>query len=127
MYAQIQNGIIYHERGDSLKCPIEIFNGTKLNPVKYEVQENDELYFAVLEPNASFENSLIRKKYDFNSEKDENGNILLNITPEDTEYLMTGLYYYTVKMRRGLEVHTIIPLTQFYIIGTNPPKKDCDC
>lgn len=121
MFATIENGIITLDRGDTLYTPIKINAGTKMNPVPYTLTENDTLYFALLEPNQSFENAIVKKVYNSTSEKDECGNTLLKLETEDTECLSAGKYYYTVKLRSGNKLTTLIQLTIFNIIGTSYP------
>ena len=119
MFATIENGIITISRGDSFYAPICINSNTKLNPVQYTLQENDTLYFAIVEPNQSFENAIIKKVYDASSERDAKGNTLLKIETQDTEYLSAGKYYYTLKLKSGNRLTTLIQQTLFNIIGTS--------
>jgi len=48
----------------------------------------------------------------------EDGDLLIKIRPEDTEYLFPGTYYYMVKLLREeeQEVRTIVPATLFVIL-----------
>ena len=70
------NGIIYLMRGDSYSQPIEINLGTPFSPRYYYLGENDCLYFGLMHPNQAFENAVLKKKYTYLSDTDENGNIL---------------------------------------------------
>jgi hypothetical protein len=110
-------------RGDSFSYSIKINSGTPLYPIIYNLSENDKLYVGIMEPNQSFENAIIKKVYNNNSEKDEEGNILLLLSPEDTEYLTTGLYYIQIKLKYEEDniekISTILNPTKFYICGTN--------
>ena len=74
-----------------------------------------------MEPNSYFENSILKKVYDYTDRKSPEGDILLGLFPEDTEFLKPGTYYYSIKLRKldefGHEiVTTVIPKTLFYII-----------
>lgn len=121
MFAKIDNGIITLNRGDTLYTPIEINSNTVVNPVQYTLQDNDTLYFALMEPNQSFENALIKKVYNSSSETDDKGNVLLKLETSDTECLHTGKYYYTVKLKHGNRLTTLINMTIFNLIGTDYP------
>lgn len=118
------NGIIHLMRGDTYTQSIVINIGNRLNPEYYSLQENDVLYFGLMEPNKTFEEAIIRKRYTHEDEKDSNGNILLKIYPEDTLQLLVGKYYYMIKLKQpGPDekdiVTTIIPPTQFFLDGGN--------
>ena len=125
------NGIIYLYRGDTYIAPIIINIGTKLNPINYQLKSGDSLYFGLMEPNQAFEEAVIKKVYNESSFKDENGNILLKIEPEDTLNLQTGKYYYMIKLKTVDKfnqeiVKTIIPLTQFFLEGNNIEPKGAE-
>ena len=116
------NGIIHLMRGDTYAQPIIINIGNKLNPEYYSLQENDVLYFGLMQPNKTFEEAIIRKRYTHEDEKDINGNTILKLYPEDTLHLLVGKYYYMIKLKRqGSDekdiVTTIVPPTQFFLDG----------
>lgn len=116
--------IINLMRGDTYVSPIIINIGNKLYPEYYKLQENDCLYFGLMEPNQAFEDAVIKKKFTFDSLKDDNEDILLTLKPEDTENLLVGKYYYMVKLLTKDEydndlVRTIYPPTLFYLEGNN--------
>lgn len=97
------NGIISLVRGDSATFPLFINTGTPLEPVRFDLRYNpgSELYLGVCQPNERFEDAIIRKKYtgadlfNFNSD----GDLMVEFTTEDTEYLLPGVYYYEIKLR----------------------------
>ena len=97
------NGIISLVRGDNATFPLFINTGTSLEPVRFDLRYNpgSELYLGVCQPNERFEDAIIRKKYtgadlfNFNS----NGDLMVEFTTEDTEYLLPGVYYYEIKLR----------------------------
>lgn len=111
------NGIITISRGDNFTINLFVNIGTQLEPIQYRLNENDKLYFALMEPNQPFEEALIRKVFT-NENEDESGNIDMVFSTNDTEYLMPGNYYYMVKLYRANEdlVDTIITKTKFVII-----------
>ena len=119
-----RNGIIEIHRGDTATFNVLINLGTIAMPLLYELREKDNLYFAVMEPGKSFEEALIRKKFDYTDFNKETFCVPVRFDTEDTEYLRPGRYYYQVKLRRdasnvdsGLEaVETLIPKTKFIIV-----------
>lgn len=125
MFAEILNGRIVHYRGDTLSTPIHIYSGDKFNKEPYELKDNEKLYFGILEPHQAFEDAIVRKVYDSTSKKDDDGNVLLELGVEDTEYLMPGQYYYMAKLVSVdgddiKSVDTIIPAKSFEILGGTP-------
>ncbi len=123
-----QNGIITLMRGDSFTMPIQINVGSKLYPVYHTLGENDVVYFGLMEPNQAFEDAVMKKRFDKNSPKDEDGNVLLHIKPEETEHLLVGKYYYMIKWRYVDEynqecVRTLVDPTLFWIMGNNPKQE----
>lgn len=118
------NGIIHLLRGDTFITSIKINIGTKLNPSYYNLKKGDCLYVGVMEPNQSFEEAVLKKKYDYLSDTDSEGNTLLKLDPKDTLNLQVGKYYYMVKLKSidssGQEcVKTVVPPTQFFLEGNN--------
>lgn len=118
------NGIIYLMRGDSYSFPLSINLGTAFTPEMYYLQEGDALYFGLMQPNQAFENAVLKKKYTYESDTDDEGNILIELNPEDTVNLPVGKYFYMVKLLRKINgkniVNTIINPTQFFLTGNNP-------
>ena len=106
------NGIIKLMRGDSFSTPIQINLGTKLNPNYYHLKD-----------------AVVKKTFDFTSDKDDNGDVLLTLKPTDTEKLLVGQYYYSIKLRVidtfGNEiVKTIVNPTLFWLEGNNVTYKE---
>lgn len=91
----------------------------------YKLQENEVLYFALMYPHSKIEDAVILRGYT----KQSLGEIAFEIKldPEDTYDLPTGVYYYTIKLQRGVnpeteignfrvgEMITIIPRTKFIL------------
>ena len=75
--ARKENGIITMMRGDSFETPIYVNVGTHLEPVFYTLTGRDKLYVGVMEPNAAFEDAVIKKVYTSNSPKDKEGNTII--------------------------------------------------
>lgn len=90
--------IIKIVRGDSLAFPLFLNQGTKMQPERYTLQQGDVLYFAVTEPNQLFENAIIKKTYNADSLKTDEGDIIIRFCPDDTKLLLPSLYFYQVKL-----------------------------
>lgn len=101
-------------RGDTFIFPLEIRLGNNLDYCLYNLEDSDEIYFAVMEPNCKWEEALIRKKFYGSSLK-----VIPQIVlpSEDTEYILPGTYYYQIKLRKSTgEVVTLLPRTFFRIL-----------
>ena len=114
------DGLISMSRGDSVKLPLFINSGSDLCPVRYVLKDTDKLYLGILEPNHSWENAILRKIYTKDN-LNADGDVIIKLEPEDTEYLSEGIYYYQIKLLQVDEnnneiVTTIIPSTKLYLI-----------
>ena len=126
------NGMIVMTRADTWETSIFVNIGTKIDPVAYELKDEDILYFGVMEPNQPFDDALICKKItkkDIAHEDDEKessaempGYYNIKFKSEDTEYLLPGLYYYEIKLLRpgqdgeSDKIDTIVRKTKFIIM-----------
>ena len=122
-YVESNASIIRINRGDTYRAPLFINVGTWVNPVRYDLQPEDKLYFGVMEPNKLWEQSILRQIYTTeNSEFSQDVDIYIKIAPEETEFLRPGKYYYMVKLVRYMgenkedEIITVIPHTLFYVL-----------
>jgi len=115
MFTINPEGIITASRGDTFEAPLFINAGSKLEPKKYFITTNDEIYIGVMEANQLFENAIIRKKYTY-EDINKDGVIIVKFNPEDTIYLQPGKYYYQIKLKSNTTVNTITPKQLFYII-----------
>ena len=116
--------IIKMNRGDTYEFNLTIDDEGSENG-KYILQGNDTVYFGLMEPNSAFEQSLVKKIYT-EEDCDKDGNIFITIEPEDTEHLLPGAYYYSVKLEVDHEngetcenihkVITVINKTKFIIL-----------
>jgi len=123
MFDVTNNNIITISRGDVAETSLYINLGTELEPLNYELDENDRVYLGIMEPNQPFELALVKKvftKEDFDFE-----NHCLNIIfkSEDTEFLVPGNYYYEIKLFRpsavlgGIDkVDTVVSKRRFIVI-----------
>lgn len=109
------NGMVNIYRGDTFRFPLFINTGSKLDPVKYFLKEGDQLYFVIAEPHQPFEEGVVRKSYTYEDQSEE-GDIIIELIPEDTENLTPGTYYIEVKIKLVTgEQATIIPRRKFII------------
>lgn len=115
--------IVTITRGDSFEAVVFVNQGTLLVPVRYEVTGTDNLFLGIMEPNQLFENAIIRKVFNGNSKKTEDGDIIISLEPYETEHLHPGTYYYSIKLQQFDEdnnnkeyVTTIVPKTLLYIV-----------
>lgn len=132
----ILNNIIKIPRGDTyiFTVPIEDEAGEP-----YVIKPNDAVYFGLMEPNKPFEEPILAKRtapWTFNASAnmvssniitfDDKGNYTITIASADTEHLVPGVYYYTVKLQldhideqnaniQVNQVKTIINRTKFII------------
>lgn len=121
MFNISNNGIITVNRGDSFTIPLFINQGTDVNPIRFIIGDNCEVYLGIMEPNQKFEDALIKKRYTTKS-LNKNGDIVISIRHQDTACLVPGKYFYELKIRifntetNEYEVNTIITRKEFNII-----------
>ena len=118
--------IIKVNRGDSCSLDIKVFSNKDVSK-PYLLTASDAVYFALLNPHQRFEEAILIKGYTLEDQNVSNGEINVNITPNDTRSLTPGVYYYTAKLQRGGtlevlndfdepdEVTTLIERTKFII------------
>ena len=98
-------------RGDTFSLDCTIYSGNNLDRKLYKIDEKDEIYFALLEPNQIWEDALVKKKYTSNFESK------IDLLPNDTKCLLPGLYYYQIKLRKSEnEVYTLCNRSKLYIL-----------
>ena len=126
MFQIAQDNSIRLSRGDYVVFSCFINAGNKLTLRRYTLKDGDEtkqgdiLYFAIMEPNHKFEDAIVKKTFTADSPRNDFGDTLIEIKPEDTENLLIGFYYYTVKLQRFAEdgsyyVDTVIPDRRFVL------------
>lgn len=115
MYS-INNDIITISRGDSFTFETLINLGNPIYPDYYTLQEGDIVYFGIMEPNQPFEWAIVRKT--FTSEDQEGSVLICSFNPEDSEFLLPGRYYYSLKLYKASDesVTTFIPNKKFIIM-----------
>lgn len=100
-----------------------ITSNSMLNGVE-QTQDNyiigDRVYFALMEPNQPFEQAVVKKVYT-SENLNENGDVVIELNPEDTVCLVPNNdYYYQIKSKfideQGrVNVNTVTPKTIFII------------
>lgn len=120
MFRLSKNRNIELTRGDSCEFSIWINFGDRLNPETYMLKDSDTLYFGILEPFATFETAIVKKKFTAENQS-ENGFMKIKLKSDDTANLLPGRYYYTAKLRyfdddNEEQVKTIVPECEFYIL-----------
>ena len=109
------NNIITVTRGDSFSLSFCDFIVNTIDP-DCTLHPGDSAYFGLMEPNHQFEHALIRKKVTNETEEDM-VRVEFDFTPEMTEFLLPGNYYYSVKIERADgKVETLVKKTKFRIL-----------
>lgn len=113
------NGTVVISRGDSADIPLFINQGSKIQPIRYELSGSDTLFFGIMEPNQKFEDAIVRKVYT-SKDLNEHGDVVIKIEPDDTVNLIPGKYFYEAKLlyddvTSNERVNTVIEKTEFYI------------
>lgn len=115
------NGVITLTRGDTVKIPLFINQGSKLYPIRYSLLFNpsSEIYLGIMEPGQEFENSLVRKKFTKNSPHTNQNDLEVEFNYNDTINLRPGRYYMEIKLlykRWGVEtIYTVVPKRLFIL------------
>jgi len=114
------DGIIKLTRGDTVQLPLFINKGTAMQPMRYILQEGDEVYLALMQPNQYFEDAILKKKFTEDNLNDH-GDVLIRFESEDTVQLIPGKYYYQIKAKfldanGNYDVNTLVERTQFIIL-----------
>lgn len=124
MFDITQEGNIELVRGDTLSLALFINQGNELTPSRYILGDYDEVYFALMEPNQLFENAILKKVYTKETaEFTEDGDLIIVLNPGDTENLLAGQYYYTIKLKTSNpltqkeEVRTVVTEHQFSVMN----------
>lgn len=123
MFEISANQIISLTRGDTASTLLYINLGTELQPLIYDLQKQDKIYFGVMEPNQPFECAILKKVYTHEDFDYERHLLRIYFDVKDTEFLLPGQYYYMIKLYRPNRedsnkdlVDTIVPKTKFYIL-----------
>lgn len=115
-YVINKDKVITINRGDYFERTFEFLEGAFPEEYPVEVNDDDIIFFGLMDPNQHFENSLIKKEFEGSSVSDD-GLFTLIIDSEDTLELVPGVYYYSIKLltQEG-RIKTLIPKTKFIIV-----------
>lgn len=119
------NGIISLNRGDQFEFPLFMNQGNKMYPIRYSLLKDLNLanvYFSITLPGQEFQNGLIRKAYSNKSPHNENGDIIISLTSQETMCLKPGKYFYSIKIvyndsNGNQKIATIVPERMFIVKG----------
>lgn len=113
------NGIITMDFGDSLSFPIFINAGSFLNQIEYQLLNNNTLLLQIINPKLEPENQIIISKKCTKKDLDSNS-LVLNLTDIDLAKLISGTYYYTLKLiiykNNKQNITTIKPRTKLIVL-----------
>lgn len=116
----INNRIVTMHRGDTFSMSVDINFGTVFAPEYHSLSENETAYFAILECNQRFEDAIVKKV--FKEDSSTSTGFLVTLDSSDTEFLLSGEYYYEIKLKQidpeteEEVVTTIIPRRKFIIL-----------
>ena len=111
--------IITMNRGDSFEASLFINCGDKMWPERYILKPGDTVYFALMEPNQKFEDAILKKVFTLADPMTPDGDVIISLKSEDTQYLLPGKYFYTIKVNFAdstLPVQTVIEKQEFWIV-----------
>jgi hypothetical protein len=119
------NNIIMLNRGETYVFDFVLHDPIYDESGVYELQDNEILYFALMYPHTKIEDAVILRGY---TKESLDGNTFeIRLNPEDTYDLPVGVYYYTIKLQRGVDIEkeignfragemmTIVPRTKFVL------------
>lgn len=94
------SSIIKINRGDSFVFSFKPYSEDFCKNHKM-LLESETVYFALLHPHQPFEDAIILQGYTLEDQDISTGAITVQLTPKETKILAPGVYYYTVKLKRG--------------------------
>lgn len=113
------NFIITMNSGDYFDYPLFINAGNEMMPLRYVLEDDDKVYFSIVEPNQSFEFGIVRKLFT-KENLNRFGDVEVILNSSDTYNLLPGTYYYEIKLsivRDNKEyLETIVPRRKLYIM-----------
>lgn len=116
------SGNIKINKGDVFKVPLFIDCSDDIfTSIRLPFKEGDEIYFYIIEPNTSLRLPLLKQTYT-KDDINENGDIVLNFTEKDTDWIIPGVYYYEIKLKKASneyfdsELITIVKRRKFIVM-----------
>lgn len=112
------SGRITLTRGDTASPSLFLNKGTDLKPLRHILQDGEEVYFAIMEPNQPFECAIVKKLLTKDN-LNKNGDVVINIEHDDTRCLLPGKYFYQIKASiynsetDKYEINTVVQKTEF--------------
>lgn len=112
------SGRITLTRGDTASPPLFLNKGTDLKPLRHILQDGEEVYFAIMEPNQPFECAIVKKLLTKDN-LNKYGDVVINIEHDDTRLLLPGKYFYQIKAsiynseKDKYEINTVVQKTEF--------------
>jgi len=100
MFNVSNNDIITITRGDTAATELVINLGTMLDPLVYDLGTEDKVFLGVCEPNMRFEQAIIKKVFTYKDFDYANHCVRIRFNSIDTEFLLPGTYYYSIKLYR---------------------------
>lgn len=100
------NNILKMNRGDYFSFDMSIEDSTQPTGI-YNLQPDDILYFALLNPHERFEDAIILRGYTYDDAIKTRTSLgivhafNIELLREDTLNLTPGVYYYTFKLQKG--------------------------
>ena len=123
MFDISNEGNIQLIRGDSLSLALFINKGNELYPVRYDLTDDDTVYFALMEDGQLFENAILKKMYTSKNAQTKERDLIISPSTEDPQHLREGLHTYTIKPRTKNEdtveyqVDTVVTEHSFYVMN----------
>lgn len=113
-----KNGIITLVKGDTFRVKLDMNIGNPIQPYYFQLQEGDYVTLKVMYANNSWNDAILTKVATIDN-LDNLGNVIIEFTSDDTNYINCGMYIYQVKLyysRNGKDyVNTLVPRTRLFI------------
>ena len=120
MFRKYNDNKIIITRGDDAELTFFVNTGTVLRPVRFDLRENfnSKITWYIMEPNSTYEDAILIKEYT-EADCNDDGDVIVKFTHNDTINFQEGIYYYTVKLTYYSGeiklINTIIPESLFLI------------
>lgn len=114
----VENDIVI-TRGDNASFALYINQGTPAEPERYELRDDDEVCFAVMEKNQVFEEAMLSKFF-YKEDQNVDEDLRIVLTYLDTENILPGKYFYTIKLKsiinEEIRIQTLISNRKFCVV-----------
>ena len=118
MIIDFDNTYLEFVRGDTVSIPLRLNFGTREYPEIRELTDNEQLVVALMRPNQPYEEAIIKKTLDKDSEHPS----IFSLSHDDTVNLDIGKYYFTVKYINNNEVETVVNSKLLFVTGSPKPE-----